>query len=77
MVEMVADARAAVDKLQTDGWNFIKMYDNVPRAAYFGLVDEAKKKPDPFVGHVPLSVTALEASDAGQKTIEHLDGLIT
>ena len=75
VVEMAADARAAVDKLQSDGWDFIKVYDNVPRAAYFGLADEAKKKQIPFVGHVPLSVTALEASDAGQKSIEHLDGL--
>jgi imidazolonepropionase-like amidohydrolase len=75
VVEMAADARAAIDKLQSDVWDFIKVYDNVPRAAYLGLADEAKKKQIPFVGHVPLSVTALEASDAGQKSIEHLDGL--
>jgi len=75
VVETAADARAAVDKLQSDGWDFIKVYDNVPRAAYFGLADEAKKRQISFVGHVPLSVTALEASDAGQKSIEHLDGL--
>jgi len=75
VVEMAADARAAIDKLQSDGWDFIKVYDNVPRVAYLGLADEAKKKHMPFVGHVPLSVTALEASDAGQKSIEHLDGL--
>jgi hypothetical protein len=74
-VEVAADARAAVDKMQSDGWDFVKVYDNVPRAAYFGLADEAKKKHIPFVGHVPLSVTALEASDARQKSIEHLDGL--
>lgn len=75
VVETAADAGAAVDKLQTDGWDFIKVYDNLPRAAYFSLADEAKKKQIPFVGHVPLSITALESSDAGQKSIEHLDGL--
>ena len=75
VVETVADGRAVVDKLQADGWDFIKVYDNVPRAAYFGIADEAKKKQIPFVGHVPLSVTAPEASNAGQKSIEHLDGL--
>jgi len=29
----------------------------------------------PFVGHVPFEVSASEASDAGQKSIEHLDGI--
>src|SRR6516164_1178235 len=33
-------------------WEFIKVYDNVPRAAYFGIVGEAKKKQISFVGHV-------------------------
>ena len=75
MIETAGDARASVDKLQSDGWDFNKVYDNVPRPAYFALAEEAKKKQLPFVGHVPLSITALEASDAGQKSIEHLDGL--
>ena len=34
-----------------------------------------KKNDITFVGHVPLAVTALEASDAGQRSVEHLDGL--
>jgi hypothetical protein len=34
-----------------------------------------RRKRIPFVGHVPVSVTALEASDAGQKSIEHFEGV--
>ena len=68
-------ARVAVGDLKSQGWDFIKVYDNVPRGAYFAIAAEAKKDGISFVGHVPLSVTALEASDAGQKSIEHLDGL--
>ena len=31
----------------------------------------------PFAGHVPRRITALQASDAGQKSIEHLTGIRT
>lgn len=75
VVENAADARSAVDRLKSQGWDVIKIYDNLPRDAYFAIAAEAKKDGLPFVGHVPLSVTAVEASDAGQSSIEHLDGL--
>ena len=39
--------------------------------AYFGIAEEAKKKGLPIAGHVPVSIKASEASDAGQKSIEH------
>ena len=42
------------------------------RETYFAIADEAKKQHIPFVGHVPNSVRASEASDAGQKSIEHI-----
>jgi hypothetical protein len=48
----------------------------LPRDAYFAIADEARKRGIPFVGHVPISVTVAEASDAGQKSIEHLTGVV-
>ena len=36
----------------------------------------AKREHIPFVGHVPDRVTAAEASDAGQQSIEHLTGVL-
>jgi imidazolonepropionase-like amidohydrolase len=67
-----AQGRAVVDEQQQRGADFIKVYDKLPRGAYFAIADEARKRGIPFEGHVPEAVTAAEASDAGQKSIEHL-----
>jgi imidazolonepropionase-like amidohydrolase len=39
------------------------------------IAAEAKNRHIPFVGHIPEEVTPLEASRAGQKSIEHLSGI--
>jgi len=69
------EARAAVRKARQEGAEFIKVHDQVPREAYFALIDEARRQRLPVAGHVPLSITPSEASDAGQVTIEHLTQL--
>jgi imidazolonepropionase-like amidohydrolase len=68
------EARQAVAKSKEDGADFVKVYWLLPREAYFAIADEAKKQGIPFAGHVPFAVSAAEASDAGQKSIEHLEG---
>jgi len=70
-----AQARAAVDRYKANGADFIKVYDLVPRDAYFAIVDEAHKLGISFAGHVPDAIRVAEASDAGQKSIEHLTGV--
>jgi imidazolonepropionase-like amidohydrolase len=71
-----AQARNAVCNLKKRGVDFIKVYEVLPREAYFAVADEAKKQKLPFAGHVPWTVGAGEASDAGQKSIEHLTGVL-
>jgi hypothetical protein len=71
-----AEGRKAVRKVKQWGADFVKVYSLLPRDAYFGIGDEAKRQGLPFVGHVPLSVSPAEASDAGQKSIEHLTGIL-
>ena len=71
-----AEGRKAVRKVQQWGADFVKVYSLLPRDAYFGIADEAKQQGLPFVGHVPFSVSPAEASDAGQKSIEHLTGIL-
>jgi imidazolonepropionase-like amidohydrolase len=71
-----ASARQTVASVKDRGADFIKVYSLIPRPAYFALADEAKKRGITFAGHVPISVTASEASDAGQKSIEHLEGIL-
>ena len=56
--------------------DFIVTYSWVPRAAYFGIAGEAKKLGVPFAGPIPYSVSVVEASDAGQRSIEHEDDLM-
>ena len=69
------DARRVVDEVKTSGADFVKIYNGIPRDAYFALADEARKQNIPFVGHLPFEIRASEASDAGQRSIEHLTGI--
>ena len=69
------DGRRAVDDLKRRGADFIKLQSLIPREAVFAIADEAKHQGIPFVGHVPDSVRASEASNAGQKSFEHLIGI--
>jgi imidazolonepropionase-like amidohydrolase len=72
-----AEGRQAVIKARQDGADFVKVYSRLPRDAYFAIADEAKKQGLPFEGHVPDSVSVEEASAAGQKSIEHLTGVLS
>ncbi|MDQ3917004.1 MAG: amidohydrolase family protein [Acidobacteriota bacterium] len=76
VVRNAAEGRAAVVSLKRQGADFIKVYDGVPRDAYFAIAAESRRRRIPFVGHVPASVTTAEASDAGQKSIEHLGTIL-
>src|SRR2546427_533037 len=69
-----AEARQAVISLKGHGVNFIKVQDALPRDLYFVIAAEAKRQRIPFAGHVPPSISAAEASGAGQRSIEHLGG---
>jgi imidazolonepropionase-like amidohydrolase len=69
------DAIRAVDTAAQNGADFIKVYNGLPRNAYFAVAAESKKREIPFAGHVPYSVTLVEASDAGQRSVEHLMGM--
>lgn len=70
-----AEARAAVRVLHRIGADVIKLHRRTSREAYFAIADEAKRLSLPFVGHVPMTVTPAEASDAGQATLEHVETL--
>ncbi len=70
-----AAARAAVKTFKARGVDFLKIYSLLPREAFFALAAEAKKQRIPFAGHVPISVSALEASNAGMASMEHGHGL--
>lgn len=65
------EARAFVRHFAAQSVEMIKVYDQIPRDAYFALVAEARALGLDVVGHRPLSVSGIEAVVAGQKSIEH------
>lgn len=69
-----AGARQIVRQVKEMGYDFIKVYQLLPREAYFAIADESKKQGISFAGHIPSSISATEASNAGQRSIEHLGG---
>jgi hypothetical protein len=75
-VQTPAEARRAVDTVKNRGLDFVKILSNIPRDSYFAIADESAKQKIPFVGHVPYSISAREAAAAGQKSIEHLSGIL-
>ena len=70
------EARRAVDAVKGRGLDFVKILSNIPHDSYFAIADESARQKIPFVGHVPYSVRAHEAVAAGQKSIEHLTGIL-
>lgn len=75
VVRTAEEGRTAVRALKASGAGFVKVVWNLSREAYFAIADEARRQGIAFAGHVPRVVDAGEASDAGQRTIEHMDGL--
>ena len=75
VVTNASEARRFVDEQKRNGADFIKVYNNLNRESYFAIADESKRQAIPFAGHVPLVVTAWEATASGQRSIEHLRAL--
>jgi len=76
VVKSATEARAGVDRLAIQGVDFIKTQSRLNREAYFAIADESRQLHIRFVGHVPDRVSASEASQAGQASIEHLTGIL-
>jgi hypothetical protein len=70
------EARLAVDLLAAGGADFLKVYNSLPRDAYFEIAKRSKSLGIPFAGHVPEAVSPAEASEAGQRSQEHLINIL-
>jgi imidazolonepropionase-like amidohydrolase len=69
------ETRGVARALKQVDVDFLKVHRRMQRESYFALIDEAKKLGLTVVGHIPMTVTPEEASDAGQATIEHVETL--
>ncbi|OHD15640.1 MAG: hypothetical protein A2086_02350 [Spirochaetes bacterium GWD1_27_9] len=59
-----------------DGYNFIKIYDNISLDVYLAISEECKNKKIPLKGHVPFNVGLKTVINAGQRQIDHLTGFL-
>ena len=67
------EAKNAVKTLKALGVDFIKVYEKIPLLTFQALAREAKAAGLSIAGHVPVdTVSLLEASQAGQRSIEHI-----
>jgi imidazolonepropionase-like amidohydrolase len=70
------EGRQVVRRLKREGADFVKVNTLLSRESFLAIADEAKLTGLPFVGHVPRAITVSEASDAGQRSIEHLQDIL-
>jgi hypothetical protein len=74
LVRTPEDVAPALDSLARIGVDFVKVHNGIPPAAYFAVAREARRRGLAFAGHVFPPVTPLQASDSGQRSLEHLSG---
>lgn len=65
------EARRAVEANAQMGADFLKIRTCASRETYLAIAAEAKRAGLPLVGHLPDGISPIEASDAGQRSIEH------
>lgn len=71
-----ATGEKAVELAMSAKADFAKVYSLLPREAYFAIAEKCQAEKLPFDGHVPEMVSALEASEAGQRSIAHMYGVL-
>lgn len=67
------DARKIVRRQKREGYDFVKVYDNLTVGAYDAVVEEARKLHIPVEGHVPYAVGLEHAFQVPLASIEHLN----
>lgn len=70
------EAKKLVNYFKQNKIDIIKTYNNIPRDAFFTLMEEANVAGIDVGGHKPVRVSTIEASNAGMKSIEHARFLI-
>lgn len=68
-----ADARAAVDRAQLLGYEFIKVYSRLQPEIFDAVLDEAHKIGMPVAGHIATAVGLEKSLASGQVMIAHAE----
>jgi hypothetical protein len=75
-VKNCKQAMQIVQEAEKSESKFIKLLSLVPRDQYMAIVNECNRLNFDFAGHVPYSIGLIEAARLGQKSNEHLNGLL-
>jgi imidazolonepropionase-like amidohydrolase len=75
-VKSEEQAVARVRQQKSEGWDLLKIHPGLTKAQYDAMAKTAREVGIRFSGHVPADVGILHALEAGQETIDHLDGYI-
>jgi hypothetical protein len=70
------EARKAFDRLYEMDVDFIKILSGLSADSYFALAEQARHWHKRFEGHIPASISAWDAVEARQASIEHLFGVM-
>lgn len=65
-------ARQAVTELAAAGVDLLKTHNATDRETYFALLEAAEEAGLTVAGHIPTTVSPLEACTAGQASVEHI-----
>ena len=76
VAQNATEARAAFDKLWDLNVDFIKVLSGLSRESYLALAEQARHWHVPLEGHIPAAVSAWDAIEARQRSIEHLFGVM-
>jgi imidazolonepropionase-like amidohydrolase len=76
-VETPEEARAAVQRYKTAGYEQIKIRDNVKLETLKAICAEAHRLGMTVTGHVPQGMNALQAVEAGMDQISHINYVLT
>jgi imidazolonepropionase-like amidohydrolase len=75
-IQSPEQAEQQVRQQKADGWELLKIFPGLTREQYDAIARTAKEVDIAFAGHVPSDVGLIHALEAGQETIDHLDGYI-
>ncbi len=75
-VTAVDAARRRVAAQAEAGYDFLKIHPGLTREQYDAIVEAAAETHIRLAGHVPVDVGLARALEAGQETVDHLDGYI-
>jgi Amidohydrolase family len=76
VVRTPEEARTVFNQLDDESVDFIGTLPDLPRDAYFALIERARKYYSAVGGDVPWGVSALEAVDARQRSIDHMPAIL-